>query len=388
MYTVSPPPLRRIGAELLFRSTMCAWSRAAWDVRIAGADRLPDGPCFIYGNHSNNYDPFILNLFTELGRSTAGVMTMEHVERGLVGWLFRSTGIEGTRKHEPEPHLIRRIFRMLEDGRRVVIFPEGGRRWDGRPAPWIRSTAKIFQRAGVPVHPVLIHGSYVSWPRWARWPRPAHVVVEPLPAVDLSNCRTTDEAIQRLALPISADENRVDMSMRPAWAWRPADGIERLIYRDPDTGDFNTLTTRDGWNVVDHSGAHRFTVRADSHMVRSDGQASSSADVYARIRDLAFHPDPDGCILSHPARIRTEHDTDVGKSWSPWRTGSVSLHVDHVQLDGRILPLEQIRHMALERSDRIWLSGAGPRVYCHFPEPFSVLAWYDALLRLAPHINA
>lgn len=388
MLTTHPIPLRRVVAELTVRPTISAFSRAMWDVELRGAERLPDGPCFIYGNHSNNYDPFILNLFTEFGQSTAGVMTMEHIERGLVGWLFRSAGIEGTRKHEPEPHLIRRIYRMLDEGRRVVIFPEGGRRWDGRPAPWIRATAKIFQRAGVPVHPVIIHGSYVSWPRWARWPRPAHVVVEPLPAVPLADCRTTEDAIQRLAAPIAADENLVDDAIRPAWAYRPADGIHRLIYRHPETGAFNALSTPDGRSVVDSTGTSLFSVMADSRLALPDGSMQYAADVYARVRSMELTSGKNGSILEHPAHIRTEQTSNDRTEWSAWHTGHVALYADHMDVGGLAIPLESIRHIALERSDRIWISWSGPRVYCYFPEPFSVLAWYDTLLRLAPHINS
>jgi hypothetical protein len=213
-------------------------------------------------------------------------------------------------------------------------------------------------------------------------------VVEPLPAVDLSDCRTTDEAILRLARPIAADENRIRQTVRPAWAYRPAEGIQRLLYRDPETGDFNALHSADGRNVVNARGDHTYAVRADSHLVSPDGQVISAADVYAEIRDMALPSSQEGCILSHPVRFRTEHGSSRGTSWSSWQTGTAALHTDHVRVHDHTLPLENIRHMALERSDRIWLSGAGLRVYCHFPEPFSVLAWYDTLLRLAPHINA
>ncbi len=161
-------------------------------------------------------------------------MTMEYLESGPIAKLFQAAGIVGTRKRVPEPHLIRRIMRMLDAGRRVVIFPEGGRRWDGRPAPWIDSTAKLFMRAGAPVYPVEIIGSYVGWPRWAPWPRPAHIKLKVHPAVDFSDNPTLKTALDRLKSPISADENVVPEDIRPAWAWRPASGIDRLLYRDPE----------------------------------------------------------------------------------------------------------------------------------------------------------
>ena len=58
-------------------------------------------------------------------------------------------GLIPTRKHVPEPHLIRKIYKKVENKEAIVIYPEGGRRWDGRPLPWIESTAKnIYQVRG------------------------------------------------------------------------------------------------------------------------------------------------------------------------------------------------------------------------------------------------
>ena len=41
----------------------------------------------------------------------------------------------------------------------------------------------------------------------------------------------------------------------------------------------------------------------------------------------------------------------------------------------------------LERSDRIWIMTDSEQINAWFPSG-SVLAWYDTLGRLAPHINA
>ena len=124
--TSPSPPVRQVAAELAFRSTLVSFCRLYWDLELMDGAELPAGPCFIYGNHSGNYDPFIYNAFTKLGQATAGVMTMEYLESGPIASLFKAVGIQGTRKRVPEPHLIRRIYAMLNAGRRVVIFPEGG----------------------------------------------------------------------------------------------------------------------------------------------------------------------------------------------------------------------------------------------------------------------
>lgn len=388
MSTQPSAGLAGAASEVLLRATVCAASQAAWDVSIRGEDRLPPGPCFLYGNHSNNYDPFILNRFTEWGHATAGVMTMEFAGTGVIGSIFRATGVVGTRKSVPEPHLIRRIYQMLDQGRRVVIFPEGGRRWDGRPAPWIASTAKLFWRMGVPVHPVRIHGSYVSWPRWARWPRPARITVEPLPAVDLTGCQTLNTVLERLKKPISAFEDvpLAAPETHPDWSYRPADGFNRLAYRCPTTGAFNTLHTPDGRRIVDATGSVRWTMRADSTLVAADGSLVASGDVYARIKQMDLPSVGTEPLIQHSADVRI-HKRDAPPT-SPLTPGHMSLYADHIQVNQVTLPVENIRYMGLERSNRIWLVDNEKLVYCRLPDSCSTLAWYDTLLRIHPHINA
>ena len=348
---------------------------------MQGGTELPPGPCFVYGNHSGNYDPFIYNAFTALGESTAGVMTMEYLDSGPVAALFKATGIQGTRKRVPEPHLIRRIYEMLDAGRRVVIFPEGGRRWDGRPAPWIESTAKLFMRAGAPVYPVEIIGSYVAWPRWAPWPRPAHVKLKVHPAVDFSDRPPLDEGLRRLKAPISADETVVSESVRPRWAFRPATGIDRLLYRDPETGEFGGFHVPDGWHVTSHAGETRWRVLPDSRLLGAPGaQPVSTADLYEKIRSLELPAGTSTPILT--ARASTWLSGQEGMR--TWQT--LHMFSDRVVWGDVVLPLESIQYMGLERSDRIWLMSGDQQRNAYFPAG-SVLAWYDTLGRLAPHIN-
>lgn len=342
---------------------------------------LPPGPCFIYGNHSGNYDPFIYNAFTRLGQSTAGVMTMEYLESGPIASLFKAVGIQGTRKRVPEPHLIRRIYKMLGAGRRVVIFPEGGRRWDGRPAPWIESTAKLFMRAGAPVYPVEIIGSYVAWPRWAPWPRPAHVKVKVHDAVDFSDKPSLEEGLRRLKEPISADETVVPEAVRPKWAFRPAVGIDRLLYRDPATGEFGGFRVQGGRHVTSSGGATTWTVLPDSRLQLGEDAPVSTADIYGQITSMELPEGVQKPILTHQVAIWN------GRDHRNRKPATISLFRNRVEWDDRVLPLESIQYMGLERSDRIWLMSGEDHLSAYFGTG-SALAWYDTLGRLAPHINS
>jgi len=347
-------------------------------------NELPPGPCFIYGNHCNNYDPFILNAFTCLGQATAGVMTKEYLHSGPLAKLFSWTGIVGTEKRVPEPHLIRKIWKMLDEGRRVVIFPEGGRRWDGRPAPWIQSTARLFMKAGAPVYPVEIIGSYVGWPRWAQWPRPAHIKLKVHAALDFSDSPVFEEGLRRLKRPISTDENKVSGDISPAWAFRPAAGIDRLLYRDMSSGVFSGLKVVSGKYLLSESGDHKWRVNSDSTLTDlSSGTTHTSAYLYDQVRSLPLPDDRTKAITS--TRGNVVFNVDHLEHQQP--AMRCSLWHDRIELDERVLPLEEIRYMGLERSDRIWFLTSMEKIQMEFGSA-SVLAWYDVLEKLAPHINS
>jgi 1-acyl-sn-glycerol-3-phosphate acyltransferase len=380
------PPIGQIGAEIIFRSTIIAFSKAFWDVELLNENALPPGPCFIYGNHSNNYDPFILNAFSELGGSTAGVMTMEYLQKGPLASLFRASGIVGTQKRVPEPHLIRQIWKMAEEGRRIVIFPEGGRRWDGRPAPWIESTAKLFMKLGIPVYPIRIHGSYAGWPRWATFPRPAHIKLEVCPPLDFSDRPSLAQGLKRLKKPISQDENQVPEHIKPGWAFRPIAGITKLLYRDPWTGEFNGFI-ESGSTILRQSSSERsWSMLPDSTLKdQTTGEILFTGDLYNEIRNLPLDRTSEAPILKNESRVTIINSDGLTTSYFE---GEVSLWSNRISFsEGQPLSLDKIRYTGLEKSNKIWILTSEFSYHLVFTGHGSVLAWQDVLNKLLPDLN-
>jgi 1-acyl-sn-glycerol-3-phosphate acyltransferase len=50
----------------------------------------------------------------------------------------------------------------------VGVFPEGERSWDGRLQPLRRGTIRLLLKAGVPVIPCGMVGTYEVFPRWGH----------------------------------------------------------------------------------------------------------------------------------------------------------------------------------------------------------------------------
>ena len=329
----------------------------------------------------------MINAFTAWGQSTAGVMTMEYMKDHPLAPFFASVGILGTHKHVPEPQLIRRIYRLLDKRRSVVIYPEGGRRWDGRPAPWIEATAKLFVRSGVPVYPIMTHGSYVGWPRWARYPRPAHIELEILPPLSFDKKAPLEESLSILQAPISGDENLVDEAIRPKSAVRPASGLEKLLYRDPESGMSGGIRTVGDNRVVSDSGLFDGQVLPDSRIrLDSSGEIVLTGDLYSRIRALPYDDSAGEPRIRVVANIRGIIDDQPFVE----RRTAFSLFASHLCIEGSEMvhiDLEKIRYASTERNDKLALTLSNGSLTAHFPYGGSVLQWFDELHRIAPNIR-
>lgn len=375
--------------EWLLRRTILPYIRAMWRPELVDEENFPEGPCFIYGNHAHNLDPFMLNLFTAWGNSTSGVLTMEHMRKGPLAYLLRGIGLLATRKAVPEPHLIRKIYQRLDEGRMVVIYPEGGRRWDGRPKPWVASTAKLFARCGVPVYPVITEGSYVAGPRWARFSRPARIRIRCLEPLHFPRKTPVEKVLPELAAAIDIDENIVPDDVKPRWAFRPADGIERLLYRDPATGQSGGIYTPDGTTVVNSAGTLHLKMCPDSTLLdERSGEVHTTGDLYERISNLPLTPQADGSLVRNQVDLHTETlgDLNAPLNLTPHGRVEAALFADSLRIHGLgtnlSIGLEDIRFTGIERNYKLQLTLDDRMIQLSFVQGGSALQWSDTLRRL------
>ena len=251
--------------------------------------------------------------------------------------------------------------------------------------PWIEATAKLFIKCGVPVYPVRTHGSYLGWPRWASYPRPARIHVEIMPPLTFERRTPLAGALDRLKAPIATDDDAVaPEATRPRRAFRPAVGIHRLLYRDPDTGENDGLFTPDGATVVNRAGTRRFTMLPDSTLRdEKTGETHLTGDLYAQIRRLPLEKDDDGAFIRNRGTLHTE---TAFPDLVPRGIVEAALYDDAIRLTGsdadRTLPLETIEHVDVERNYKLQLWLADEMVQLSFTPNGSALHWQDTLQRV------
>lgn len=141
-----------------------------------GAEHVPPhGPVLLVANHSSVLDPPLVG-----GAAPRQISFMAKAELfgiPLLGRLIRALNARPVRREGGDPGALRMALRLLEEGRALLVFPEGTRGPEGVLRPPKAGAGMLAVLSGASVVPVYIRGSGRSWPRGARLPRPTKITV-------------------------------------------------------------------------------------------------------------------------------------------------------------------------------------------------------------------
>jgi 1-acyl-sn-glycerol-3-phosphate acyltransferase len=181
-----------IGSPLLFAPR--SWAMAAlkvhsnfelWLLRaivgtkieVRGRENIPQGPCLVASKHQSAWETFAL---IPLFRDPALLMKRELFFIPFHGWFSRKFQMIPVDR-DKGPSALRRMLReakkRIDDGREIIIFPEGTRRPPGAPPDYKTGIVLLYDALGVPCLPVALN-SGLFWPRRSAIRRPGTIVVE------------------------------------------------------------------------------------------------------------------------------------------------------------------------------------------------------------------
>ncbi len=144
------------------------------------------GGCLVVANHTSFIDPpMIGSAFPEsihyMARKTL-------FSNRLADWIYRKCNAIPVDQERPELATIRRILKLVGEGEKVLIFPEGERTRDGqlkdKGAPGI---GMLIAKSRKPVLPVRLYGAYEAFPRGAKFPRPGRLTLVAGDLLDLNH---------------------------------------------------------------------------------------------------------------------------------------------------------------------------------------------------------
>jgi 1-acyl-sn-glycerol-3-phosphate acyltransferase len=146
-------------------------------LEVRGHEKLPKGACLVASKHQSAWETFAL---IPLFRDPALLMKRELFFIPFHGWFSRKFEMIPVDR-DKGPTALRRMLReakkRVEDGREIIIFPEGTRRPPGAPPDYKTGVILLYEALGIPCVPVALN-SGVFWPRRSLERRPGTIVVE------------------------------------------------------------------------------------------------------------------------------------------------------------------------------------------------------------------
>jgi len=154
----------RLAFKILFRWEVC------------GLENVPrSGGVILAPNHSSFLDPVLVG--TSLPRKVYFLTRSSLFHPPPWAWFLRRLHTVPVERDKPGPSSIKKILRLLNSGRIILMFPEGTR-GSGRALGQAKGGVGMMAlKSGLPVVPVYISGAARILPKGARMIRPRKVKI-------------------------------------------------------------------------------------------------------------------------------------------------------------------------------------------------------------------
>ena len=164
----------------------------------SGLENIPNGPCIFAGNHQSFLDGLIINnaLTFGTGSNTFYLAKIKHFEKGILKHLSRNANILIVDINKNLTEALQKTAKVLNDGKNVVIFPEGMRTRDGELNEFKKTFAILSKELNIPVVPFAIKGSYSAFPFGTKIPKPKKICIKFFKKIDPESLET-DEIIKK-----------------------------------------------------------------------------------------------------------------------------------------------------------------------------------------------
>ena len=140
------------------RIPVVALARAMFRLESQGRDNIPaTGPVLLVANHSSLLDPPLIGAAAR--RQLIFLAKVELFQFPLFGGLMRRLNARPVRRDGADPAALRTAMRVLEEGRALLIFPEGTRGDEGVIRPAKAGAGMLAVLSGASVVPVYVRGS-------------------------------------------------------------------------------------------------------------------------------------------------------------------------------------------------------------------------------------
>jgi 1-acyl-sn-glycerol-3-phosphate acyltransferase len=161
------------------------------DLKVYGAEHIPPtGGVLILSNHHSFLDPPCIGV--QLRRPASYLAKSELFEVPVFGKVIPRLNAFPVRQGAGDVGAVRETIKRLKEGHVLTVFPEGGRSSHGQIQPLLGGFTLIVRKAGVPIVPAVIDGTFEAWPMGRPLPRSRPVRVMFGPPMHVNDLKPAD----------------------------------------------------------------------------------------------------------------------------------------------------------------------------------------------------
>ena len=124
--------------------------------KAIGLENLPEGAALLCGNHTTAGDPVYVVCYLGRRRQIHVMAKEEIMKWPVIGFILKKAGMFGVKRGKADVAALKEAMRVLKDGERLLIFPEGTRVKEGETSEAHTGAAMFSTRTGAPLIPVYI----------------------------------------------------------------------------------------------------------------------------------------------------------------------------------------------------------------------------------------
>lgn len=130
--------------------------------------RLPGG-CLIAANHESYFDPPVVGITMDEAICYAARKTLFRTK--FANWIFTKWGGIPLDQEKPDLAALKTMIKTVKSGKKVIIFPEGGRTETGELQPAAAGVGMLVAKTRAPVLPMRLFGLYDIFPIHDKLPQ-------------------------------------------------------------------------------------------------------------------------------------------------------------------------------------------------------------------------
>ena len=204
-------------------------------------------PYIVVSNHVTNWDPLLIGLSF---KKFMYYVATDQVFR--MGWKTKVLNFVFApiprSKTTQETKTVISIFRRLNENSNICIFAEGSTSFDGETCEIQPSIGKLVKRAGVALVTYRFTGSYLTFPRWARFVHKGKMegrlvnIYSPEKIASMTEDEIYEAIVKDIYVSAYAEQEKNPIPFRGK---NPAEYLETVLYCCPKCKQYGTLSSSD-----------------------------------------------------------------------------------------------------------------------------------------------